>query len=375
MIKQVLVTGGAGFIGSHTVDALIDRGYRVTVYDNLESQVHGDERKPPSYLNPAAEFVLGDVTDREALAPYLKKADAVFHLAAAVGVGQSMYEIGKYVSNNIVGSAVLLELLVKEKIPMKKLIIASSMSTYGEGLYRCPGCGDIAPRLRDNEQLEKSEWEMKCPHCGMDAEKAATREDKPLFPTSVYAVSKRDQEEMFLAVGMAYQLPTVALRYFNVYGPRQALNNPYTGVGAIFSSRLLNDNPPVIYEDGNQCRDFTHVTDIVQANLLALEMHEADFQVFNVGTGKGTSILELSKLVARGLGKEAIRPRILGKFRSGDIRHCYASIAHIHKTLGYNPRVNLEDGIQDLVSWVANQTSDDRFRIASSELEHHGLTF
>ncbi|MCX7918370.1 MAG: NAD-dependent epimerase/dehydratase family protein [bacterium] len=375
MAKRILVTGGAGFIGSHLVDALVARGYTVRIFDNLDPQVHGSERKPPAYLNPAAELVVGDVRDRVALQKAVEGVSVIFHEAAAVGVGQSMYEIRRYVEVNSLGAANLLDILANERHTVEKLIVASSMSIYGEGKYSCRCCGLVYPKLRPEEQLARQEWEMRCPYCGEVTEAMATDEEKPLFPTSVYAVTKRDHEELCLSFGRAYQLPTVALRYFNVYGPRQALSNPYTGVAAIFSARILNNHPPVIYEDGLQTRDFIHVRDIVQANLLALEKEEANYQVFNVGSGRPQSILHIAEVLLEKLGKkEFLKPEIAYKFRKGDIRHCYADISRIQKSLGFQPQVKFEDGMRELTEWVKHQQATDGFEQAKQQLEQRGLT-
>jgi len=284
-------------------------------------------------------------------------------------VGQSMYEIKRYVDVNTLGGAVLLDVLANEPHGVRKLIVASSMSIYGEGAYECASCGRVYPSLRPEEQLAAREWEMRCPGCGEPVTAVPTDESKPLAPTSIYAVTKRDHEEMFLAYGRAYKLPTVALRYFNVYGPRQALSNPYTGVAAIFSSRLLNGRAPLVYEDGRQTRDFTHVSDIVQANLLAMERSTGDYQVFNVGTGVATSIGEVATLLGRRLGVD-VQPEIAHQFRAGDIRHCYADIGSIRRVLGYEPRVIFsEGGLDDLVRWAREQRPDDGVERARRELE------
>jgi dTDP-L-rhamnose 4-epimerase len=367
---NILVTGGAGFIGSHLTDALIERGHRVRVLDLLVPQVHGNGA--PQYLNPKAEFIHGDVCDSQLVQRALDDIDAVFHQAAEVGVGQSMYEIDRYVRANDLGTGVLLQQLIGRKERIRKLVVASSMSIYGEGAYSCSACGKVYPQLRPVEQLLDRRWEMECPNCGTRLEPSRTREDKPLFPTSVYAVTKQDQEQFCLIVGRAYGIPTVALRYFNVYGPRQALSNPYTGVCAIFSARLLNDQRPWIFEDGEQSRDFVHVSDIVQANLRALETNGADYQAVNVGTGVPTSVLQVAKLLADGLGK-TLEPEIVAKYREGDIRHCVADIARARKLLGYEPQVRLEDGIPELLKWVSEQKPEDKVSQATSELETRQL--
>jgi dTDP-L-rhamnose 4-epimerase len=376
MIENVLVTGGAGFIGSHLVDALLAAGYKVRVFDNLEPQVHGGLRElaeKPDYLNPEADFVLGDIRDLQAVSKALRGIDVVFHQAALVGVGQSMYEVSRYTDINAVGTATLLQAVIDSKERPRKIIVASSMSIYGEGAYICPAHGAVCPNLRPVEQLEHHEWEMRCPvpGCHEHASPIPTSESKPLAPTSIYAINKRDHEEMSLAIGWAYHIPAVALRYFNVYGTRQALSNPYTGVAAIFSSRLLNHKTPIIYEDGLQRRDFTHVSDIVQANLIAMQQPQADYGIFNVGTGRALTILEMAAALSRHMGLE-IEPEVVQKFRAGDIRHCYADISRL-SALGYQPKVRFEDGVAELVNWVSRQQAVDGFEKARRELKEKGL--
>lgn len=374
MTEKILVTGGAGFIGSHLVDVLLVAGYEVRIFDSLEPQVHGQLRERggwPDYLAPECEKILGDVRDRDALRKAIEGVDAIFHQAAVVGVGQSMYEIQRYVDANTHGTAVLLDLLASENHRVRKLIVASSMSIYGEGKYRCAEHGEVYPRLRLDEQLAARDWEMRCPFCGQIVEPLPTDEEKPLHPTSIYAITKKDQEEMCLAVGRAYGIPTVALRYFNTYGPRQALSNPYTGVAAIFSSRLLNGQPPVIFEDGLQSRDFVHVSDIVQANLLAMKRDKMDYGIFNVGTGRSLTILDVAESLSQHLDSHR-HPEIAQTFRAGDIRHCFADVARI-QALGYRPTVRFEDGVADLVEWIRTQTSIDGFERARQELVKRGL--
>ena len=368
---NVLVTGGAVFIGSHLVDELVDQGHRVRVLDMLVSQVHG-ENAEPKHVNPAAEFVRGDVCDRAAVDAALEGIDVVFHEAAEVGVGQSMYEIERYVRANDLGTAVVLEAVLARRPQVRKLVVASSMSIYGEGAYSCASCGPIAPQLRPTEQLRDRRWEVECPNCGAKLSPMPTSEEKPLFPTSVYAVTKQDQEQFCLAVGRSYGIPTVALRYFNVYGTRQALSNPYTGVCAIFSARLLNGNRPLIFEDGEQTRDFVHVSDIVQANLRALDTDRADYHAINVGTGRATSVRKVCELLAKGLDLD-LEPEIVAKYREGDIRHCVADISKARALLGYEPRVSLEQGIPELLSWVKAQAAQDQVESATAELESRQL--
>jgi len=376
---KVLVTGGAGFVGSFLCEKLHSSGYEVRIFDNYEPQVHSNSQSNISGLfesdghpRGGVEVVYGDVRNRTQLEAALKDVDAVVHLSAQVGVGQSMYEIERYVDHNTVGTAVLLELLASRKHKVKKLVVASSMSIYGEGGAHCAACGDVTPSVRDAGQMLGGDWDVPCPKCGRATTSRATAETKPVLPTSIYAITKRDQEEMCLVVGRAYGLPTVALRFFNIYGPRQSLGNPYTGVAAIFSSRILNNNAPVVFEDGNQTRDFVHVRDIVQALMLALEKEEASGHVFNVGTGRATSIKEVAQLLARKMGRN-IAPRLEHKFREGDIRHCYADISKIRDRLGYSPTVELEVGIEDLIKWAEGQRAEDRFELAAAELQKRSL--
>jgi len=387
MSESILVTGGAGFIGSHLVDALVKRGHRVRVFDNLEPQVHGPLREQgrwPDYSSPEAEYLLGDVRDREALRQAMQGMDVIFHQAAMVGVGQSMYEIERYVDVNIRGTAVLLDILANDTSVRhrgRKVVVASSMSIYGEGKYECPVHGVVYPQLRSNEQLVAKHWELHCPvregvrarsiaqPCNQLLKPLPTDEDKPLYATSIYAISKKAPEEMCLTVGRAYRIPTVALRYFNVYGPR--LSNPYTGVAAIFSNRLLNGKPPVIFEDGLQSRDFVHVSDIVQANLLAMEQEGMDYGSFNVGTGHSLTILEVANALGRHwVGGQA--SEIVQKFRAGDIRHCYPDINRLRK-FGYTSGVRFEDGALELITWVRRQSAMDNFEHAREELVKRGL--
>ena len=368
---NIIVTGGAGFIGSHLVDALVESGHPVRILDSLVEQVHGG--KIPEHLNPSAEFLKADVCDAHAVSNALDGIDVVYHQAAEVGVGQSMYEIVKYVKTNDLGTAVLLEEMIKRPSQFKKLVVASSMSIYGEGAYRCDNCTVVVnPFLRSEEKLAAHEWDYTCEKCGSEIVPIGTSEEKPLFPTSVYAVSKQDQEQYCLSVGRAYNIPTVAFRYFNVYGTRQALSNPYTGVCAIFSSRFLNDQAPLVFEDGEQTRDFVHVSDIVRANLLALETHKGDYEMFNIGTGRPSSVKDIARLIAKGLGKD-IEPEIVGKSRAGDIRHCVADISKARRLLGYEPKVVLEDGLKELLAWVQGQEAQDRVSSATAELAAHSL--
>ncbi len=373
MGKRVLITGGAGFIGSHLADLFLANGYTVKVYDNLEPQVHGIDAERPSYLNTEVELIKGDVRDGDSFAKALEGSDVLVHFAAAVGVGQSMYEITRYTSINTMGAAVVLEEAVKQKDSIGKMLVASSMSIYGEGLYRCGKCGLVAPRLRPAEQLMARNWEMLCPGCNEPCEPVPTPETKPLYPTSVYAVNKRDHEELFLSVGEAYDIPCTAMRFFNVYGERQALSNPYTGVGAIFASRLLNGKPPVVFEDGGQSRDFIHVKDIAKGCLLAVESERSNGQVYNLGTGRKLSIKEVGESIARELGQPVNDFIIRNEYRAGDIRHCYADTSKAADELGFVAEKAFEDGVNELCSWVASQNAVDMVDKATAELKNRGL--
>jgi dTDP-L-rhamnose 4-epimerase len=371
MTKHVLITGGAGFLGSHLADALLRRGYRVRVFDSLFPQVH--PAGLPEYLSPEVEFMRGDMRDAAAVRAAVGGVDAIFHFAAAVGVGQSMYEIASYVAINTLGTANLLQALLDTRIELKKLVVASSMSIYGEGSYWCAQCGKAAPPPRSAEQLRTKHWEMLCSRCGDELIPRPTEESKPLQCTSIYALSKKDQEEMALLFGRTYQIPVVALRYFNIYGTRQALSNPYTGVAAIFASRMLNGRAPLIFEDGQQKRDFVSVHDVVSASLLAMERPEADGMALNVGSGAPISIREMATVLARELGSE-LPAEVTGKYRAGDIRHCFADISQVARVLGYRPQVAFADGIRELVGWLRSQTAADRAAEAMQQLELYGLT-
>jgi dTDP-L-rhamnose 4-epimerase len=370
-MRHILITGGAGFIGSHLADELLSRGDRVRALDNLAAQVHGATVSRPSYLDPDVELVVGDVRDADTVRRALNGIDAVYHLAAAVGVGQSMYEIEHYTDVNIRGTAVLLEALARD--PVERLVVASSMSLYGEGLYRAADGSLRADAERSLEQLRAGRWEP-TNEDGETLIPVATPESKLPCLASIYALSKFDQERMCLMVGRAYNVPTVALRFFNVYGARQALSNPYTGVLAIFAARLLNDNAPMIFEDGEQQRDFVSVSDVAQACRLALDVPAAADCVFNIGSGQHYTIAEIATRVARALDKSYIAPEVSGKYRVGDIRHCYADITRARNVLGYTPNVDLDDGLSELAEWLSGQSADDRVEQASAELTARGLT-
>lgn len=368
---RVLITGGAGFIGSHLADHLLEHGYTVRVLDSLVAQVHPD-RTRPDYLNPRVELVHGDVRDPAVLRLAVAGADAVVHFAARVGVGQSMYEIAEYTEANNVGTAVLLEALIDRRV--HRLVVASSMSLYGEGLYRDAAGALVVDAGRTPEQLRQGDWD---PHdtAGRPLVPVPTPESKPPRLASVYALSKFDQEQLALIVGRTYGIPTVALRFFNVYATRQALSNPYTGVLAIFAARLLNGRPPLIFEDGAQQRDFVSVHDVVRACRLALERPAADvaWQAFNIGSGVAHTVADVATLLAGALGV-TLEPELTGRHRAGDIRHCFADLTAARTALGYEPHVSLDEGLVELADWLATQSAEDLVPAASLELERRGLT-
>jgi dTDP-L-rhamnose 4-epimerase len=371
MTKKILITGGGGFIGSHLADELLEQGHEVRILDNLSEQVHGPLCERPSYLDPEIELQIGDVRDASAIQRALKDIDAIYHFASMVGVGQSMYQVTDYTSVNNVGTAVLLQALIEK--PVEKLVVASSMSLYGEGLYKTRAGNLVGGTERSLEQLKAHDWELRDEQ-GEILQPVPTPETKAPSLASVYALSKFDQERMCLMIGRAYDIPTVALRFFNVYGTRQALSNPYTGVLAIFASRLLNDKPPRIFEDGFQQRDFVSVYDVAHACRLAMEVPEAAGNVFNIGSGEHFTVREIAERIAAALNKEQIAPEITGKYRAGDIRHCFADISLARKILRYEPTTSFEEGLVELAEWLEGQVAIDHVEKAGAELASRGLT-
>lgn len=370
-MTKTLITGGAGFIGAHLAAQLLDDDHEVRVLDAMVEQVHGENHRP-SYLPSDVELVRGDVRDGDAVRKALVGADKVVHLAARVGVGQSMYEIAEYTSANTTGTATLLEAILDH--PVERIVVASSMSVYGEGLYLGPDGTPVDSAERTRGQLEAADWETR----GVNGEQLTpvpTPETKPPSLSSVYALNKFDQERLCLMFGQAYKTPTVALRFFNVYGPYQALSNPYTGVLAIFASRLINDRSPLIFEDGEQRRDFVSVHDIARACRLALDPPGAgaDGSVVNVGSGDSITVNEIASRLARILAKDDIRPQVTGKYRVGDIRHCFADIGRAKALLGFEPSVSMDDGLSELAEWLEGQVAVDLVDSATSELTSRGL--
>ncbi len=369
MSKNILVTGGAGFIGSFIVDELIEQGHEVTVLDNLSEQVHPTGK--PDYLNQKASFIKGDVRNREDVAKAFEDIEIVFHQAAAVGVGQSMYQVEDYVDVNERGTAVLWDYLINKEHSVKKFVIASSMSSYGEGLYQNESDEFVQPDLRPENQMAKGEWELKDKDGGI-LKPVPTPETKNQDCNSVYALTKKEQEKMSLLLGKTYGIPTTALRYFNVFGTRQSLSNPYTGVVAIFMSRIKNNNSPVVTEDGLQTRDFISVKDVVQANILAMNSSKANNQVFNVGMQNPLTIKSIAENLIQ-IYDSNVKPKITGRFRKGDVRHCFADISKIKKKLNFEPKISFEQQLEEIVSWSKTVQADDKFDEANKKLEEKGL--
>ena len=370
-MAKVLVTGGAGFVGSHLVDALLARGEEVRVLDNLDPLAH-PSGKPPEHLAPEAELMVGDLRSAADVGAALADVDRVFHLGGIVGNGESMVNVRKAIDSNPGGTATLLEEVIARRDSIRRVVVASSMVVYGEGSYRCPEHGIVTPGLRPAAQLRERRWEPACPRCGGATTPEPVREDATLRPVSVYGISKRDTEELALVLGEAYGIEAVALRYLNIYGPRQALANPYTGVAAIFSARLLAGRAPRVFEDGGQIRDLVHVSDVVAATLAAMEAPGAPGHAFNVATGRRIRIAELAALLCERLAPE-LEPEITGEFRAGDIRHCFADTSLARELLGFEARTTFEEGLPELLEWVGAQAVDERGDEALEGLRRAGL--
>jgi dTDP-L-rhamnose 4-epimerase len=371
-IKQILITGGAGFIGSHTAEALVGKGYGVRILDLLDSQIHGELASFPAYLNTNIECIRGDIRNPLDVAAALEDIDAIYHFASLTGVGQSMYDIRNYVDTNCTGTATLLESIIKHAKDLKKIVLASSRAVYGEGTYNCPNCGLVYPPPRIKSDLERGEFEVHCPICTRVVQPVATHEDRPLQPISIYGWTKKQQEEQFSYLAHTFRIPVVILRYQNVYGSRQSLKNPYTGIVSIFYSRLRSGGTISLYERGKPIRDFIHVFDVVTANLLALERNLEIEAVINIGTGKTVSVVEVAATLAE-VGK--IRPRFEdhGEFRVGDIYSCYSDTRRANSLLGFTPQLDLESGLREFVTWAADQQAVDSYEKTVDELQARGL--
>jgi len=366
-MKRALVTGGAGLIGSHVADLLVREGWEVRVLDNLEAQTH--RRGRPSWINDRAEFIEGDLRDRETISAALDKIDIVFHQAA---YGGYMPEIAKYVHVNSLGTAQMLEVIREKNLPLRKIVVASSQAVYSEGTGECPEHGIVFPSVRPVEQLRKGDWEVRCPLCSAITRSVPTPENAPVGGETVYGLTKVDQEKLVLLWGKQTGIPTVALRYSCTYGPRQSIFNPYTGVIAIFCTRLLNNLAPVLYEDGEQTRDFSFVEDIARANLLAAETDKLDGSPVNVGSGTGTPIRQIAEQLSSAL-KIDIAPEINGEFRPGEMRHLTSDTTRI-RAIGYKPDVDLAEGIARYIDWIRSQSDiRDYFSEAAEILRNKGI--
>jgi dTDP-L-rhamnose 4-epimerase len=369
---KVLVTGGAGFIGSFVVDRLLAAGHEVRVLDRLDPQVHTNGR--PDYLAATASLVIGDIRDRRVCLEALAGVDAVVHAAAAVGVAQSLYEPEHYVDVNVRGTATLLQSIADRREPLRKLVVFASMTGYGEGAYCRPSDGRcLRVPIRSTADIERSGWEPCCPDTGEPLVTAPTPEDSALLARNVYALTKRWQEELVVALGGVYGFPFVCLRPFNVYGPRQSLGNPYTGVLAIFLARLFAGERPVVYEDGGQTRDFISVHDVADTVVTTLTTSAADGQVLNLGSGVPRRIRDVAVTLAELVGRPDLTPTVTGQFRTGDVRHCTADITRARDLLGFEPRIRWEDGLAELIAWARHAAAADHFDRAHAELGSRGL--
>ena len=376
MIRNILISGGAGFIGSNLALSLIKKNYSVTILDNLSKQIHGESPKDSFLYNSVSNkvtFINGDVRNRQDWRKSLEGQDAVIHLAAETGTGQSMYQIYKYSEVNIGGTALLLDILANENHNIKKMIVASSRAIYGEGRYHCPIHGEVYPSSRDENDLKSGFYECKCPSCGNTIELLPTNENSKIEPQSIYGISKYNQEQLFLVAGKSLNIPAIAFRYQNVYGPGQSLSNPYTGILSIFSTQIKNNNDINIFEDGKESRDFVYIDDVVSATILGLENEDSDYQSFNVGSGTRVSVLQIARKLVE-LYQSDTKIKITGNFRLGDIRHNFADLTKIKMILGYIPKYQFDKGISEFVKWVNTQeVNKDGYSKSVQELKERGL--
>jgi dTDP-L-rhamnose 4-epimerase len=357
-MNKVLITGGAGFIGSNLALKLISKGYEVTVLDNLSIQIHGEDpiNTSPLYCSiyDKVKFINGTVTSKLDWLSAIEGQDVIVHLAAETGTGQSMYEIQKYVDINVGGTALMLDILANTKHTIKKLVVASSRAIYGEGKYQCQEHGIVFPVERTNEDMSRGDFNCKCPKCDITVDLMPTCEESKLHPTSVYGITKLNQEQMVLTVGKSLGIPAVAFRYQNVYGPGQSLSNPYTGILSIFSTRIKNGNEISIFEDGQESRDFVYIDDVVDATILGIENENANYNSFNVGTGRRTDVLTVAQTLIEKYG-QPVEVKVTGNYRLGDIRDNYADLSKISDLIGFTPKVMFEEGISNFVNWVNDQ--------------------
>lgn len=376
-MKKVLITGGAGFIGSHIALQLIEKGYNVTVLDNLLEQIHGEDpdKTSPLYcsIKEKTQFIKADVCDKTALEDAVKVVDFIIHLAAETGTGQSMYEIKRYIDVNIGGTALLLDILTNTKHHVKRVVVAESRAIYGEGKYHCEKCGDVYPMERKDEDMAKGDFECHCPKCGGKVTLVATTEDSAIHPSSVYGIGKQVQGQLVHLICKNIGVESVSYRYQNVYGPGQSLTNPYTGILSIFSTRIKNHNPINIFEDGKETRDFVYIDDVVDATVKGLEVPEANGHVFNIGTGIATDVLTVAKTLCKHYGID-VPLNVSGNYRLGDIRHNYADITLAQKILGFEPKWSFNQGIRQFTQWVNRQElQKDNYEASLVEMKRKGL--
>lgn len=375
-MKNILITGGAGFIGSTIALKLLNQGYNVTVLDCLTEQIHGknsDESELYNRIKGKVKFIKGTVTSREDWQKALDGQNVVIHLAAETGTGQSMYEIYKYCNTNICGTALLLDILANEKHTIKKVIVAESRAIYGEGTYNCPDCGTVYPIAREEKDMLEGDFNVKCPKCGANAKLVKTSEDCLIHPTSVYGITKQVQGELVHTVCKSLNIPSVSFRYQNVYGPGQSLKNPYTGILSIFSNSLRQDHDINIFEDGTESRDFVYIEDVADATILAIENDHCAYKAFNVGTGKAVDVMTVAKYLKEFYKSES-KINISGNFRLGDIRHNYADISLAQNILGYEPKFSFEEGLKKFCEWVLTQPlEEDNYKKSLDEMRNKGL--
>lgn len=372
-MNKILITGGAGFIGSKIALNLVEAGYEVRILDNLSPQIHSENAEIPIKLKGKVDFIKGDVRNKEDWRKALDGMDAIIHLAAETGTGQSMYEICRYTDVNINGTSNMLEILTNEQHSIKKVIVASSRAIYGEGKYICKKHGCVYPLTRDDEHMSKDDYECKCPMCGADVELTCTDEESKIHPTSVYGITKQNQEQMVMVTCKGLGIPAVAFRYQNVYGPGQSLSNPYTGILSIFSTRIKNGNNINIFEDGKETRDFVYIDDVVDATILGLEKDSANYQVFNVGSGIATDVLTVANVLKNAYNSN-IEIKVSGNYRLGDIRHNYADITKIKERLGFEPKYDFATGIDNFINWVNEQeVLEDKYEESIKEMKAKGL--
>jgi len=371
--KKILITGGAGFIGSNLSLKLIEKGYKVTVLDNLSPQIHGDDSPLYNSIKDKVNFINGSVLNYENWKVALTDIDVVVHLAAETGTGQSMYEIEKYTDVNIKGTSIFLDILTNEKHSVKKMIIASSRAIYGEGKYECSSHGIVYPTERKDVDMKKADFNVKCPICNHNVNFLATDESSKIHPSSIYGITKQVQEQMFMVVGKSLNIPAVAFRYQNVYGSGQSLSNPYTGILSIFSTRIKNGNNITIFEDGKESRDFVYVDDVVDATILGIENDEANYEVFNVGLGKAIDVLTVANTLLKEYQSNS-KISISGNYRLGDIRDNYADLTKIKEKLGFEPKISFEEGISRFIKWVEKQeVMEDKYEKSIEEMKEKGL--